>query len=55
MTVDPVCRMKLSEEKAVEKVEYKGKVYYFCGRGCMERFEKDPEKYLKDEADWLRG
>jgi YHS domain-containing protein len=56
MVVDLVCRMTLSEEKAVEEVEYKGKTYYFCGKGCKERFENDPERYLEGEKkDWIRG
>lgn len=56
MTKDPVCRMTVSEEQAQHRSEYKGKTYYFCGKGCKERFEKEPEKYLKDErADWIKG
>ena len=31
MTKDPVCRMTISDDKATEKAEYKGKTYYFCG------------------------
>lgn len=56
MTKDPVCKMTLDEEKAPFKYEYKGATYYFCGIGCMERFEKDPEKYLTGEkVDWIKG
>lgn len=47
MAVDPVCRMKIGEDTAVEKTEYKGRAYYFCGKECGERFEKEPEKYLE--------
>jgi hypothetical protein len=25
-----------------------GKNYYFCAVGCKERFEKEPEKYVKE-------
>jgi YHS domain-containing protein len=25
--------------------EYKGKKVYFCCKGCIAKFEKDPEKY----------
>lgn len=56
MATDQVCRMAISEEKAVETTEYKGKTYYFCGKGCKERFEKEPEKYLSGEKkDWIKG
>ncbi len=55
MTVDPVCRMTISEEKAEEKIEYKGKNYYFCGKGCKDRFEDDQERYLGEEKnDWVK-
>ena len=57
MATDPVCMMTVGEEKAVEKAEYKGKTYYFCGKGCKDRFEKDPEKYLQGEErkDFIGG
>ena len=31
--------------------DYKGQRIYFCCAGCVETFEKDPEKYLKKMAD----
>lgn len=62
MAIDPVCRMIVSEEVTVFKTEYRRKgseapkTYYFCGLGCKERFEKDPEKYLSGQKqDWIRG
>ena len=55
MAKDPVCKMDVSEEKASEKTEYKGKTYYFCAKPCKERFEKDPEKYMGKDADWVKG
>jgi len=48
MAVDPVCRMKIGEDTA-QKCEYMGKTYYFCSKGCRERFEKEPERYLVKE------
>lgn len=53
MTKDPVCGMILSEEKALFKYEYKGNTFYFCGEGCLERFRRDPEGYLKGKKDWI--
>ncbi|MCK6605004.1 MAG: YHS domain-containing protein [Ignavibacteriaceae bacterium] len=32
-------------------VEYKGKVYAFCCPGCDKKFQKDPEKYLKNLSE----
>ncbi len=39
--------MKVDEEDAEFKTEYKGKKYYFCAPGCKTLFEEDPEKYLE--------
>ncbi len=35
--------------KTNEKIfaDYKGRRIYFCCTGCLEKFRKDPEKYLK--------
>lgn len=50
MAIDPVCGMEVDEKTAVHKSEYKGKRYYFCAPGCKAAFDKDPEKYVGDEA-----
>ena len=42
-------RKELSEKMGWVR-EYKGKTYYFCCAGCPEQFDKDPEKYLKENA-----
>ena len=38
MTVDPA--------RAAGQVEHNGTTYYFCSKGCVEKFRKDPEQYL---------
>ncbi|MCM8803892.1 MAG: YHS domain-containing protein [Candidatus Omnitrophica bacterium] len=43
---DIVCRKWLSKETK-NLVEKDGKKYYFCCPSCKEKFEKDPEKYIK--------
>src|SRR6476661_6013049 len=43
---DPVCNMDVDPSTAAGSSEYKGQTYYFCGLGCMKRFNADPEKYL---------
>ena len=45
---DPVCGMELQEEDVVAKSDYKGKTYYFCEASCKTKFDKDPDKYIKD-------
>src|SRR6266478_1343070 len=43
---DPVCGMTVAPEKAAGKVEHAGKTYYFCSKGCAERFSGEPKKFL---------
>jgi Cu+-exporting ATPase len=43
---DPVCGMLVVPEKAAAKVEQDGKTYFFCSKGCAERFQREPEKFL---------
>jgi len=50
MAIDPVCGMRVDESKAEFKLEYKGKVYYFCSKHCLEEFSRNPEKYVKGGA-----
>ena len=49
MTMDPVCGMEVKPEAAAATYEYKGKTYYFCALACKEKFEKEPEKFVKAE------
>jgi len=46
MAKDPVCGMEVDERKAEATSTYNGKTYYFCGRGCKNAFDKEPEKHL---------
>ena len=40
----PIMNGKIDEKIFVD---YQGKRIYFCCTGCLEEFNKDPEKYLK--------
>lgn len=42
---DPVCGMQVEIPTARHTSEYGGVLYYFCGPGCKQAFEKEPEKY----------
>jgi YHS domain-containing protein len=46
---DPVCNMDVDEKRAAATSVYKGKPYYFCSKGCKDKFDKDPEKVLAKE------
>ncbi len=49
-TLDPVCGMKVDPDTAAPKTVYAGKIYYFCSKEDREKFDKDPEKYLKKQG-----
>jgi len=47
MATDPVCNMKIDENKAAGKSEYKGQTYYFCAPICKVKFDANPQQYVK--------
>lgn len=47
---DPVCGMTVDPAKAAGKVTHQGKTYHFCSKGCVAKFEANPEKYLHPNA-----
>jgi Cu+-exporting ATPase len=53
MAKDPVCGMTVESSTAKAKVEHAGSTYYFCCTGCAQKFQADPEKYLKPKPAGL--
>ncbi|MGH9345419.1 MAG: heavy metal translocating P-type ATPase [Terriglobia bacterium] len=49
-TTDPVCGMAVSPARAAGSVTYNGQTYYFCGIGCLNKFEAQPEKYVRADS-----
>lgn len=49
MAKDPICGMKIEENRAAATATYKGTTYYFCSTGCKTTFENKPEKYVTAE------
>jgi len=43
---DPVCGMVVDPLRAKATHEHSGKTFYFCCRGCQEKFSAEPAKYL---------
>ncbi len=41
---DPVCNMKVTSDRWTTAFE--GRSYYFCSRGCLEKFDRAPRDYL---------
>jgi Cu+-exporting ATPase len=44
---DPVCGMRVDPRTAKHRFAYKGRDYLFCSGRCRERFEAEPERFLK--------
>jgi len=47
LAIDPVCGMKVNPATAEHRFSYRGEEYFFCSGRCRERFEAEPEKFLK--------
>ncbi len=43
---DPVCGMNVDPAKSPFKSHFSGKDYFFCCKGCLEKFQANPEKIL---------
>lgn len=48
--VDPVCGMKIDQTKGYGKM-HEGKLYRFCSKDCLEKFDEEPEQYLNKKED----
>ena len=47
---DPVCGMSVNPSRAAGSSTLEGKEYFFCSKGCQQKFDADPSKYV-DGAD----
>jgi adenylate cyclase len=46
LPVDPVCRMAIDPELAIERVVYEGVEYHFCSAECARAFVAAPARYV---------
>ncbi len=44
---DVVCGMQVDPASAAATLDYNGRTYYFCGKGCRDRFVADPGAFLR--------
>ena len=51
MEKDVVCGMEVDAEKTPHRLVHAGRTFYFCGRRCLDRFEADPESFLRGKAE----
>jgi P-type Cu+ transporter len=47
---DPVCGMDVVPGRAAGEHTHDGQTYYFCSKGCLEKFRAAPEKYISRAA-----
>jgi YHS domain-containing protein len=43
---DPVCGIMVDKDPKLS-ANHKGETYYFCSKADMEKFKKEPEKYVR--------
>ena len=48
---DPVCGMAVDTATSELSLEYNGKTYWFCGKGCLLEFRDDPERFLAGDYE----
>ena len=51
LATDPVCGMTVDPANA-ESVEYKGAKVHFCSKGCVGKFQAEPDKYSHSKQDF---
>lgn len=44
---DPVCGMKVAVDRGYGKM-HEGKLYRFCSRDCLDKFDSDPNHYIQE-------
>ena len=47
MNKDPVCGAPIDAAQPRYTSEYQGETYYFCSAACQQRFEQDPQRYVR--------
>lgn len=50
MAMDPVCGMTVDPERSAAVVEHNGQSFYFCSKGCAEKFRREPNQFLAPHA-----
>lgn len=50
MKTDPVCGMKVDENKSQYQSQYGGQEFNFCSQDCKNKFDQNPEEYATSAA-----
>jgi Cu+-exporting ATPase len=49
--MDPVCGMHIQVSDSSPSISFGGKTYYFCSSSCKEKFEANPEAFVKKSSN----
>ncbi len=52
--IDPVCGMTVAADQGYGKM-HGGTLYRFCSRSCLDKFEAEPDAYLKPASARMGG
>jgi P-type Cu+ transporter len=50
-TTDPVCGMTVDPGSAKHRAEHEGETYLFCSAPCLEKFQREPARYISKPED----
>jgi Cu+-exporting ATPase len=42
--------MQVDEKQAKAQIQHQGQTYYFCSDQCKQRFEKNPQQFVRKSA-----
>jgi len=48
--IDPVCGLQISPDEGYGKM-HDGRLFRFCSRGCLDKFEAEPERFLREQKE----
>ncbi|HLA94987.1 MAG TPA: heavy metal translocating P-type ATPase [Pyrinomonadaceae bacterium] len=49
--IDPICGMSVEPATAAGSYNHNGITYYFCSKGCLEKFKADPASFLEPKQN----
>lgn len=52
--VDPVCGMQVDPNQGYGRM-YRGSLYRFCSRNCLDKFDAEPDRYAARPAEHEEG
>jgi YHS domain-containing protein len=47
LPIDPVCTMRIVDDRAAKSSIHEGDTYYFCSETCKNKFDEMPELYAR--------